>query len=98
MTNVLVTMRCNKTDEFTLEGFYIFSKEDWELIKKGIPEGPFPAWYGTNEYVEFEGKVEFLSYITEKEISPDEEVTLRTLLNLTRIGKFGIFPIRSDNY
>jgi hypothetical protein len=90
-------------DEFDLEGFAIFEKETWESIKDGIPTKPFEAYFGSNEFVVFETKEEYLSHITEKEISFSEILSICDLLNIKLYPakssvEYGLFVINSENY
>jgi hypothetical protein len=90
-------------DEFDLEGFAIFEKETWELIKEGISDKPFEAYFGSNESVTFENKQDYLSHIVEKEISFSEILSICDLLNIKLYPsktsvQYGLFVINSENY
>jgi hypothetical protein len=99
MSKVLVISSGDWGDEFDLEGFAIFEKDTWEHIKEGIPNEPFDAYFGTNEFVCFENKKDYLSHLVEKDISEEEEKFLRSLLNIhTKTTTYGLFVINSDNY
>lgn len=96
---ILVTSSGDWGDEFDLDGFAIFEKEEWEHVKEGIPDRPFEAYFGSNEFVTFEGKEDYLSYLTETEITEEEEATLRRLLKLHGSQQtYGLFVINSENY
>jgi len=93
-------------DEFDLEGFAIFKKETWEEVKEGIPDKGFEAYYGSNEFVTFEDKADYLSHIEEKPVTVDEIKSLCSFLNirpdrLLNSGcdiTYGLFVIKSENY
>jgi len=88
-------------DEFDLEGFAIFYKETWEIVKDGIPDRPFDAYYGSNETVTFEDKADYLKHIKEKDITVEEAKKLCETLDISfrpNITDYGLFVIRSDNY
>ncbi len=101
MSNLIITASGDVMDEFDFEGFAIFNKEDWEKVKEGIPEGEFEAYFGSNEFIVFGGKRDYLSHLIEKEISDEELTTLFTLLGLGRVKvpfTYGLFVIKSSNY
>ena len=98
---VLVTSSGDWGDEFDLEGFGIFIKEEWELIKEGIPDKPFEAYFGSNEFVTFEDKKDYLSHVKEKPITLEQAKGLCNLLDAYFNGKsatYGLFVINSENY
>lgn len=96
---VLVISSGDWGDEFDLEGFAIFEKDEWETIKAGIPDKAFEAYLGSNEFVTFDSKEDYLSHLTEKEITDAEELVLRGLLNLSpHATTYGLFVINSENY
>lgn len=101
---VLVLSDGDWGDEFDLQGFMIFrTKEDWENYEKGIPDHPKECYYGSNEFVIFQNKIDYLSYLTVKEISESEMQSILRLLNLTlpeyATGiKYGLFIPNSSNY
>lgn len=100
MTKILVLSKGNHGDEIDLEGFVIFDTlAEWEKAVEGIPDKPHDAYYGSNEFVVFENRKDYLEYITVTEISDEEADTLRRLLRLTgRTPDFGLFVINSENY
>lgn len=92
-------------DEFDLEGFAVFEKEIWEEIKEGIPNEPFEAYFGTNEFVTFDGKDDYLSRIKEKPITEEDAKFLANLLEKRfepdkswNSIEYGLFVINSENY
>lgn len=103
MSRVLVISSGDWGDEFDLEGFAIFNKEIWEDIKEGIPDKPFEAYLGSNEFVTFDSKKEYLSHLQEVEITQEQEDILVNLLKLYRPRPdynitYGLFVINSSNY
>lgn len=52
----LVVYKDNYADEFDLEGFKIFTQEEWDAYVKGLQKLEYPTmtYFGTNEYVEYE--------------------------------------------
>lgn len=103
MTRLLIRSTGDWGDEFDLQGFAIMNKEDWENIKEGIPDKEFEAYYGSNEFVTFDGKDDYLSHMEEIEILEEDEETMVRLLKLYRpfpnkIVLYGLFVIKSDNY
>ena len=64
MYKVLVTFKSNWADEFDVEGFKIFEKEEWEdLVEEMHTEVEFPheCHFGTNEWIDFESPEEYLA-------------------------------------
>lgn len=103
MGRLLVRSSGDWGDEFDLEGFMLVNKDTWEEIKAGIPDESFEAYFGSNEFVVFDGKDEYLSHIKEIEISLEDEAKLLSLLGLKKrsddaIITYGLFVIRSSNY
>ncbi len=103
---VLVTSDGDWGDELNLEGFAIYPKELWEHLKEGIPDKPHEAYYGSNEFVCFDGKEDYLSYLTEGPILLEEAELLLALLGKKFPSKefflkygfsYGLFVINSDN-
>lgn len=98
MSKVLVTSSGGWGDEFDLEGCAIFnSREEWDNIVAGIPDKPHEAYFGSNEFVVFENRKDYLSHISVKEITDEEEATLRRLLDW-KYGSYGLFVVNSENY
>jgi hypothetical protein len=99
MSKVLVSIQDNYADEFDFGGFVIMSEEDWSEVKAGIPEGPFEAYLGTNEFQTYKGKEDYLKNVTVETISEEDEATLRRLLHMSQYGSgYGLFVISSENY
>lgn len=94
MNAVLVKSSGDWGDEFDLEGFALFpSKESWEEYCDNIPDGDVECYFGSNEFVTFEGKDDYLGYLKVDEITENAlEVILRVFFNKT-VEKF-----RADNY
>lgn len=104
---VLVTLSKDSGDEIHLEGFAVFEKNMWESIKAVIPEHPFESYYGSNEFVTFDGRDDYLSHITEKPVNQIEILLLAKLLNVNIPEdldedfygfKYGLFIITSNTY
>lgn len=97
-------------DEFDLEGFEIFTREAWENYLEGIPEGEAECYFGTNEFVTFDSREDYLGYLTVKPILEEEIMLLVHLLGLEDTVKykiqrgepitfsFGLFIHNSENY
>lgn len=97
---VLVISSGDWADEFDLEGFGIFDKKEWENIKEGISDKSFEAYFGSNEFVTFDDKADYLSHIEEKQITREDAERLCELLSKPfRLGMtYGLFVINSQNY
>jgi hypothetical protein len=104
---ILVTSTGDWGDEFDLQGFAIYTNGRWENLKEGIPDEPFDAYYGSNEFVTFEDKEEYLSHIKEQEISSGDALNLVYLLTGQKLKfddffrkygfSYGLFVIESTN-
>lgn len=67
-THVLVKGKVDYADEFDLEFFGVFHKDEWKTIcenkQNRFSDGPIEICFGTNEYVkiqDFDGWIENLS-------------------------------------
>lgn len=91
-------------DEFDLEGFLLFySDEDAEAYFEGIPDKAVDCYYGSNEFVCFENKADYLSHITVKDLTETEADSFLDILGLKPKGykgsvKYGLFIPNSQNY
>ena len=79
MNAILVKSSGDWGDEFDLEGFALFpSEESYQMYLDNIPDEFVERYFGSNEFVTFEGKDDYLSYLTAVPITSQE--TLRILL------------------
>lgn len=96
MTKIFVRFSDDYADEFDAEGFTIFDTiEEWNKIVEGMPEECIEASFGTNEYVSYDSKEDYLSAFVVKEITDDEA---KFIISLFGNDNFGQFPIDSENY
>lgn len=82
---LLITYNFDWADEFSVQGFGVYSVEQWEKVKnhiKGLIKTHYEFGFGTNEYLTFENFAEWKRGIIEKEISDQEAQMLIKLFNL----------------
>lgn len=99
MAYVLVKFEKDYADEFDICGMMACTTEEWEAFKKDalekIEDQPDAEYYfGTNEYVSFEGAAEFDDAFDVMDITDDEYATLMRLFAGTWRMKpyFGFIP------
>ena len=100
MSRLLVRYRDNWADEMTVEGFEFFNQDDWPQIVAGISEGPFEVMVGSNQFIAYKNREDYLTHIRVTEITDEEYQTLDRLLGNGRgfLLRFGFFGLSSDNY
>lgn len=69
---LLVSYDDNYADEFNINGFKVFTTEEWEKWKSSLPENSFEHGFGTNECIEYSSKEEFLATCTVKSITVEQ--------------------------
>lgn len=84
---LLVSFSDNYADEFDIDGFRIFTTEEWEKWKSFLPQGDFENGFGTNENTKYSSKEEFLSACTIKPITVEQAKVL-----------FEIFGKKTNDY
>jgi hypothetical protein len=84
----------NYADEFDVVGLKIVERKWWEKYRERVRDEfqklPRDGYYfGTNEYLEWSNAEDYLSCITQLDITQAQIITLRTILG----DEFGIFPV-----
>jgi len=93
MNKILVTFNADWADEFDVDGFYIYEKDEWkkdvEAFKLACKHGNIKDsyYFGTNEGWEDFGE-EWLDNYSSEELTNEQVKTLSELFN----HGFGIFP------
>lgn len=92
----LVIYHTNWADEMDLEGFQIFSAEEWEKFQSDVraldeQSFRFEVGFGTNESNEYKSSKEFLDEFTVTEISKEDAAKVVKLFELGPYG-FGMWP------
>lgn len=85
---VMVSYHDNYADEFDVEGFVVFSTDEWEQWKKNVPAKNITANFGTNEYNNYGSKKEFLRCFTVKHITVAEAEVLFKVLGRKTVKCF----------
>jgi hypothetical protein len=99
---VLVKFDDNWADEFDLEGFMIWEKEEWEQHKAlalRCKNWPQESYFGTNEWTEWQSAKQYLDCFTEVDLSPEEVLTMTKLFGdrmMNGYSNFGIFEYIDD--
>ena len=99
----LVKFYDNWADEMNMEGFAVFTYEEYEQFMrlvfdtaKKIDSGKtYELYFGTNEWNEYESGEEFLSCFTTVVLNPIEGNALKRLL-IENFDKYGQFPSAAD--
>ena len=92
----LVKFNTDWADEMTIEGFEVFTDEEWQAYKDGV-EAAFKetdyheVYFGTNEFNGYGSAEEFLGEFTVTEITEEEAFTLGKLFKPSFYG-YGQFP------
>jgi len=100
MNRLLVRYRDNWADEMNVEGFEFFNKDEWPDIVAGIADKPFEVMVGSNQFIEYKNRADYLTHLKVTEISEEEYQTLVRLLGdgYGYLIRFGFFGLSSDNY
>lgn len=74
MAKVLVIWKANWADEMDIEGFKIYTEDDWKAYKGELKAmtKKFTISVGTNEEIDYDCGSELLNQLTVKKISDDE--------------------------
>jgi hypothetical protein len=67
---------------------------------EGISEEPFEVMIGSNQFIAYKNRQDYLTHITITEISDEEYQTLVRLLGdgYGYLRRFGLFGLSSNNY
>lgn len=93
----LVKYDSNWADEMDIDGFRLFTDEQWEEYQKDFKklfkeDRGYTYYVGTNEDIEYNSFDEFMSDLKVSEITDEEATVLKKLFdNLTTYG-YGFFP------
>jgi hypothetical protein len=69
---VLVKYADNYADEFDVDGFRIFTVQEWETWQNRVPMKRIHAGFGTNEACEYRNKKDFLECFTVTSLSAEQ--------------------------
>ena len=86
---LLVKYRDNYADEFDVNGFRIFTFEEWENWKLNLKEEQLHAGFGTNEACEYESKDDLLRCMKVIPISAEVTKSLFEVFGKPYVQSFG---------
>jgi hypothetical protein len=96
MAYVLVTFEMDWADEFSVYGFRVMEREEWNKLKEAISTCESFEWqFGTNEGWEDEDGSDFIRGYSVKDLTDTEAELFKTKLapkNYLGNYQFGIFP------
>jgi len=94
---LLVKYDSNWADEMDIEGFKVFTDEQWEdhqkAFQKRFKEDKVYTYYvGTNEEIEYSSFKEFMRDFKVSEITDEEAAVLEKLFDNLSTRGYGFFP------
>lgn len=98
---ILVKFNDNYADEFDVDGFRLYTKENWIKIEALISahfkeNGEWEFYFGTNEGIEYYDLETLVSTLVISEVSEEEVKTLIKLFPRCESYGYGIFPNFED--
>lgn len=92
-SKILAIFDGNWADEMDIHGLRIFSSlESWETFAASVPDKKFEISVGSNEDLNFSNRADYLGDISIRQISDEQALTLREILDISYGDEWGEFP------
>jgi len=90
---LLIYFNDNWADEFNLGGVALMEEEEWNNAQSKIPSNqPLHYGFGSNQYLDYEDREDFLRHFWSRVVSNEEAAILRRLIKGIRTG-YGFWPL-----